>query len=320
MNLSIMGSGAFGTALAISLSGNGPVTLWSRSRDQVAKIQDAGENALRLPGIEVPASVRVTSDMDLAAKVDTILLAVPMQQLRETLRTHRDALVGKTLVACCKGVELGSHHGPVRILQDEVSHAKPALLTGPSFARDIAQGLPTALTLAAADQELGRLLQQALTTENLRIYRTADTIGAELGGALKNVIAIACGAVMGAGLGESARAALMTRGFAEIIRFAAAQGADPRTLSGLSGFGDLTLTCTSSQSRNYQLGLALGSGSADTPSATVEGVATAMSVAQLAQEDGLEMPLTQTVAELVSGKIDVKTAVQGLMTRPLKEE
>lgn len=320
MSIAVIGSGAFGTALAISLSQKTPTTLWSRSAEQVRMIQEHGENSQRLPDIVVPKDVVTTTDIDQAAQADTLLLAVPMQQLRDTLTAHGSAFAGKTLVACCKGVELGSHHGPIRIIQETVADARPALLTGPSFARDIAQGLPTALTLAMSDEDAGNTLQQALTTANLRIYRTTDTVGAELGGALKNVIAIACGAVMGAGLGESARAALMTRGFAEMVRFASTQGADPRTLSGLSGFGDLALTCTSAQSRNYQLGFALGSGSNKAPSATVEGVATAKSVAQQAAEEGLDLPVTQTVAALVSNDIDLQTAVAGLMARPLKKE
>lgn len=320
MSLAVIGSGAFGTALAISLSGNEPIILWSRSAEQVELIKNRGENVQRLPGIHVPRDVTATNDIAEAAQAETLLLAVPMQQLRKTLTTHHREFVGKTLVACCKGVELQTHHGPIRIIQDTVPNADAALLTGPSFARDIAQGLPTALTLAVADEERGKRLQKTLTSANLRIYRTTDTVGAELGGALKNVIAIGCGAVIGAGLGESARAALMTRGFAEMVRFATTQGADPKTLSGLSGFGDLALTCTSTQSRNYQLGLALGSGSDEAPSATIEGVATAKSVAQLAQEDGLDMPITQTVAALVSGEINVQTAVANLMARPLKKE
>lgn len=320
MSIAVIGSGAFGTALAISLSGNEAVTLWSRSAEQVQMMQKNRENRERLADIRIPMGVSATTDIEDASQADTILLAVPMQQLRDTLSKHRQAFSGKTLVACCKGVELGSHHGPIRIMQDTIPDAHVALLTGPSFARDIAQGLPTALTLAMSEEERGRYLQQALTTANLRIYRTTDTVGAELGGALKNVIAIACGAVMGAGLGESARAALMTRGFAEMVRFATTQGAEARTLSGLSGFGDLALTCTSPQSRNYQLGLGLGSGSNKTPSATVEGVATAKSVAQQAREEDLDLPVTQTVAALVSGEIDVQTAVAGLMTRPLKKE
>ena len=320
MSIAVIGSGAFGTALAISLSGNEAVTLWSRSAEQVQMMQKNRENLERLADIRIPMGVSATTDIEDASQADTILLAVPMQQLRDTLSKHRQAFSGKTLVACCKGVELGSHHGPIRIMQDTIPDAHVALLTGPSFARDIAQGLPTALTLAMSEEERGRYLQQALTTANLRIYRTTDTVGAELGGALKNVIAIACGAVMGAGLGESARAALMTRGFAEMVRFATTQGAEARTLSGLSGFGDLALTCTSPQSRNYQLGLGLGSGSNKTPSATVEGVATAKSVAQQAREEDLDLPVTQTVAALVSGEINVQTAVAGLMTRPLKKE
>lgn len=320
MSIAVIGSGAFGTALAISLSGNEAVTLWSRSAEQVQMMQKNRENRERLADIRIPMGVSATTDIEDASQADTILLAVPMQQLRDTLSKHRQAFSGKTLVACCKGVELGSHHGPIRIMQDTIPDAHVALLTGPSFARDIAQGLPTALTLAMSEEERGRYLQQALTAANLRIYRTTDTVGAELGGALKNVIAIACGAVMGAGLGESARAALMTRGFAEMVRFATTQGAEARTLSGLSGFGDLALTCTSPQSRNYQLGLGLGSGSNKTPSATVEGVATAKSVAQQAREEDLDLPVTQTVAALVSGEIDVQTAVAGLMTRPLKKE
>ena len=320
MSVSVIGSGAFGTALAVSLAGNGPVTLWSRSRGQIETMRETGENAQRLPGIPLPPGVDVTGDMREATQAETLLLAVPMQQLRSVLQAHAQILSGKTLVACCKGVELGSHLGPIRIIGAEVPRARSALLTGPSFARDIAQGLPTALTLACAQTDLGRALQQALTTQNLRLYTTTDVIGAELGGALKNVIAIACGAVMGAGLGESARAALMTRGFAEMVRLAVTQGADARTLSGLSGFGDLALTCTSAQSRNYQMGLALGDGTTDRPKATVEGVATARSVAELGREQGLELPITETVAALVTAAIDVDSAIAGLMTRPLKEE
>ncbi len=320
MSLSVIGSGAFGTALAISLAAKTQVSLWSRSADQAAQMHDRRENTVRLPGISLPDKVNVTADITQASVAHTLLLAVPMQQLRTVLQEHRQTFKGKTLVACCKGVELGTHHGPIRIIEDEIPDATAALLTGPSFARDIAQGLPTALTLACQNADQARTLQQALTSRNLRIYTTSDTTGAALGGALKNVIAIACGAVMGAGLGESARAAIMTRGFAEMVRFAASQGADPRTLSGLSGFGDLALTCTSVQSRNYQMGLSLGQGSSNRPNATVEGVATATSVAQQAVEDGLDLPVTQTVAALVSGEKDVHSAVESLMSRPLKEE
>ena len=193
-------------------------------------------------------------------------------------------------------------------------------MTGPSFAADIARGLPTALTLAAQDDETAISLQQQLTTRAIRLYRTTDTVGAELGGALKNVIAIACGTTMGAGMGESARAALMTRGYAEMQRMAAHRGADPDTLAGLSGFGDLTLTCTSEGSRNYRLGLSLGRGETFDAGTTVEGAATARAVAQVAEQTGLDMPITMAVAGLLDKSLDVREAVQSLLTRPLKEE
>ena len=195
-----------------------------------------------------------------------------------------------------------------------------AVLTGPSFAADIANGLPTALTLACADEDVGHGLQTELSTPTLRLYRSADVVGAELSGALKNVIAIGCGAVMGAGLGDSARAALMTRGFAEIQRVAAAFGAQAETLMGLSGLGDLTLTCTSDQSRNYRLGLALGAGRDFDSSVTVEGAATAQALRRVARERGLDLPICACIADLVAGDVDMKGAMQQLLGRPLREE
>ena len=218
MSVSVLGAGAFGTALAISLAGNGPVTLWSRDRDHARAMRDTRRNEARLPGAELPANLTVTSDIAQAAQAETVLLAVPMQKLRAALTDHRSLLAGRTLVACCKGIELTSGLGPVSVIAKMVPDAHPALLTGPSFADDIARGLPTALTLACEDAERGQSLQADLTTATLRLYRTTDVVGAELGGALKNVMAIACGACIGAGLGDSARAALMTRGFAEMQR------------------------------------------------------------------------------------------------------
>ena len=246
MSISVLGAGAFGTALAISLGQDRAITLWARDPGDMEFLRD---NTERLPGYPFPDNLRVTGDLNAAAQVDIILIALPMQKLRGFLVEHGRILADKRLVACCKGIEIATGLGPVAVIQDLLPTAIPAILTGPSFAADIARGLPTALTLASADDVVGAQLQQALTTGNVRIYRTTDTTGAELGGALKNVIAIACGAAIGAGLGESARAALMTRGFAEMQRLAAYLKADPKTLSGLSGFGDLTLTCTSTQSR-----------------------------------------------------------------------
>ena len=205
-------------------------------------------------------------------------------------------------------------------MQDIVPDCQSALLTGPSFAHDIACGLPTALTIACADDMVGRQLQQQLTTSNLRLYRTTDTIGAELGGAIKNVIAIACGAAMGAGLGDSARAALMTRGYAEMQRMALPLGARPETLAGLSGFGDLTLTCSTQASRNYRFGVALGQGVGFDPKITVEGAATARATLRRARDMQIEMPITAAVVGLLEGAIDISQAMEILLSRPLKEE
>lgn len=315
----ICGAGAFGTALAVTLAQNGPVTLWARDAAHAAEMQATRENARRLPGIALPDSVTVTSGP--VPKGDTpCLLAMPMQTLGGFLSEHANVLVHRPLVACCKGMDLTTGLGPTGLIARSCPTATPAILTGPSFARDIALGLPTALTLACADEATGQMLQRALTTPTLRLYRATDTLGAELGGALKNVIAIACGAAIGAGLGESARAALMTRGFAEMNRLAAALGAQPQTLAGLSGFGDLALTCCSDQSRNYRYGLSIGQGADFDPTITVEGAATARAVLARAQAMGLDMPITHAVTALVTGELRVAQAMDMLLSRPLKEE
>jgi len=320
MSVSVLGSGAFGTALAISLAGNGPVTLWARNQDRARAMQTTRQNAARLPNVTLPDAITITADIAQATDPETILVSVPMQQLRSALQEHAAALAGKTLVACCKGIELTSGLGPISVIRQTIPDAHPALLTGPSFADDIARGLPTALTLACADAELGEALQAQLSTANLRLYRTTDTVGAELGGALKNVMAIACGACIGKGLGDSARAALMTRGFAEMQRFAALRGARPDTLMGLSGLGDLVLTCSSDLSRNYRFGLSLGLNQPFDAATTVEGVATARAMAEIAANEGLDMPISATVADLSHDTYSVSEALQALLNRPLKEE
>ena len=320
MSVAVLGAGAFGTAMAISLAGKGAVTLWSRDAGHVAEMAASRQNARRLPGMPFPETIAVTSDLRQAAQNRVLLLAVPMQQLRRMLDAHRADLAGKVLVACCKGIELTTGLGPIEVMREALPEARHALLTGPSFAADIAKGLPTALTLACADPDLGKSLQQSLNTANLRLYRTTDTLGAEIGGALKNVIAIACGAVIGAGLGDSARAALMTRGYAEMQRLARHLGAETDTLAGLSGFGDLALTCTSTLSRNYRLGLALGRGEVFDPSVTVEGAATAHATDAKARAMGLDMPITACVVGLLDGKLTLDAAMTALLTRPLKEE
>lgn len=319
MTIAIMGSGAFGTALAVMLAQNGTgVTLWARDAQTATTLQSERMNTKRLPGVAFPTGIQVTADISDVAASDTILMAVPMQTLRGVLQQYQTQLSGKTLIACCKGFEVSTGTGPSAILQTVTQNA--AILTGPSFAHDIARGLPTALTLAATSDELGQALQSQLGSKTMRLYRTTDMVGAELGGALKNVIAIGCGATIGAGLGDSARAALMTRGYAEMARMAQALGAQPETLSGLSGFGDLSLTCMSEGSRNYRFGLALGRGDAFDPSITVEGAATAQAALTKSQELGIDMPITAAVHALAKGQLDIKTVMDHLLNRPQKEE
>lgn len=315
--IGIVGAGAFGTALAVALGREGrEVRLWARDRAQVAVMDQTRMNAARLPDIKLPDTVSVTAEIGDLIGADAILMAVPMQSLRGLLASE-PRLNGRTLVACCKGVDLVTLQGPASLIAQACPLSQVAILTGPSFAADIAKGLPTALTLASKD---GAVLQNLLSTPALRLYRSRDVIGAELGGALKNVIAIAAGVVIGAGLGDSARAALMARGYAEMSRLATARGAEAETLAGLSGFGDLVLTCTSVQSRNFRFGQALGSGMGFDPSVTVEGAATAKAVSNIAKTSGIEMPITAMIAALIDQDITLPQAISALLSRPLKQE
>jgi len=317
MRIGIAGAGAFGTALAVALcQRHDQITLWARD---AGNMQQTRTNP-RLPGITLPPAIKITDDIGDIYAADTVILGLPAQTLRGFLIAHAAGLAGKALVACGKGIELGTLTGPTATISATVPDAIPAMLTGPSFAADIARGLPTALTLACEDEAHGIALQKALSTPALRLYRTTDTIGAELGGALKNVIAIACGACIGQGMGESARAALMTRGFAEMQRLAAHLGARPDTLMGLSGLGDLALTCTSEQSRNYRYGLALGRSQPFDTTTTVEGAATANAIRDLSRKIGVDMPISLAVAGLVDGDLSVTDALRSLLSRPLKEE
>lgn len=318
--IAVYGAGAFGTAMAIALSRAGlHVSLWTRDAGHAADMQSSRTNERRLPGFAFPETLTVTTQIDQAR--DTIaVIAVPTQTVAGFLSQHRAELNHSHYVASCKGVSLQSGLGPTGIIAAAQPEAQVAMLSGPSFASDLAHGRPVALTLAANDDATAQALQSQLSTTAMRIYRTTDVIGVELGGALKNVIAIACGLAMGAGLGESARAALITRGFAEITRFAVARGALPETLGGLSGFGDLVLTCTSAQSRNYSHGLMLGRGEASAQGKTIEGVATARAVSKLAEKAKIEMPILSTVAAILDSQITIAEAVDVLLSRPLKKE
>jgi len=320
-HIGVVGAGAFGTALSISLAREGrKVSLWTRDGDHAATMQQSRENVARLPGIVLAENVTITAEIRDLAQADAILLTLPMQALRGFLGGIGSPLDGIPLVACCKGVDLVTMTGPSAILAAMAPASRHAILTGPSFATDIARGLPTALTLACGNESDGASLQRLLSTSTLRLYLTDDLVGAELGGALKNVIAIAAGVVIGAGLGDSARAALMTRGYAEMTRLALALGARAETLGGLSGLGDLVLTCTSSQSRNFRYGIALGSGHAFDPGLTVEGAATAKAVSNLAEMRGIDLPVTTMVAALIDNRLDLSSAIQTLLSRPLKKE
>lgn len=319
MTIAILGAGAFGTALAVSLSQNEDVIVWGRDPDAIKAIQQTRETP-RLPGIQLNPKIQFSAEIESILASDIVLLAVPAQTIDSFVAANAAVLSGKHLVCCAKGINLHTMKGAAATASDALGGQDVAVLTGPSFAADIARGLPTALTLASTDDETGRHLQSRLSTQTIRLYRTTDLIGAELGGALKNVMAIACGAAIGFGLGESARAALMTRGFAEMQRLAICHGARPETLMGLSGLGDLSLTCNSDLSRNFRFGYSLGQGGTFDPATTIEGAATAKAVVKVAKALDIDAPISQVVAKLVDNSITVQAALDLLLSRPLKEE
>ena len=318
MSISVLGAGAFGTSLALSLAQTGiPVTLWCRNPEQARQMAEMRETGPRLPDHALPDSIHVTAE-PAAFQADVCLIAVPSQQLAGFLT--KMPMSSSALIACCKGVDRSTGLGPVATIAAAHPDATAALLTGPSFAADIARGLPTALVLACQNADEAVRLQSLLTRPTLRVYRTTDVVGAELGGALKNVIALAAGMTIGAGLGDSARASVMARGFSELQRFAVAKGARNETLQGLSGLGDLFLTATSEKSRNFTAGIALGNGLAPDPGATIEGIATAPAVNAEAVSLGLQLPLISAVSQVASGTLDIASAIETLMARPVGKE
>ena len=314
--IAVLGAGAFGTALALVLARAGrEVVLWGRD----AEAMIASRRSPRLPEVPVPAALRLTGDLAETDDASVVLLAVPAQALAGFLALHSSRLDGRVLIACCKGVDRDSGLGPSGLIRRFCPAAVPALISGPGFAADLAAGLPTAMTLAIADPR-DTEIQAQLSGANLRLYLSADLVGVEAGGAVKNVVAIACGIVVGAGFGESARAALLTRGYAEMVRYAMRLGASERTLAGLSGLGDLVLTATSAKSRNYGHGVAIGRGETPAEGVTVEGVATCRALAQLARTEALDLPLTVTLAAVLDGALSVSEAMRELLSRPLKSE
>jgi glycerol-3-phosphate dehydrogenase (NAD(P)+) len=323
----IIGGGAWGTALGQTLRLAGrEVTLWAREPDVVAEINAAHVNTPFLPGVALDAGLRATADLAEIAGQDVVLMVAPAQHLRAIageLSPHLPA--GRPVVICAKGLEQATGKLLGEVLGEAAPRATLAVLSGPSFAADVARGLPAALTLATADEELGQALATSLGYRHLRLYWSDDVTGVQLGGAIKNVLAIAAGIVDGKGLGASAHAALVTRGFAELRRFGGALGARPETLMGLSGLGDLLLTCGSPQSRNMSLGRALGQGQTldavlGSRRSVAEGVYTAAAVAKVAGERGVDMPICIAVHAIVTGQLAVDTAIEALLSRPQRAE
>ncbi len=324
--ISVIGSGAWGTALALAAARAGrKVTLWSRDVDQVESMQSTRENSRRLPGILLPDAITVTASIkDAVDHGRAILLAVPAQALRDmAIALSLVVKRGIPLIVCAKGIDRQSGEFMSEIVTDAIPGAMPAILSGPSFADDVARGLPTAVVLAAPLGEIAEALANALSSSSFRVYHSSDVRGVEIGGAAKNVLAIAAGIVEGRGLGESARAALVARGFAELRRFAESYQAKPETLMGLSGLGDLVLTAGSLKSRNFAFGYDLGRGKSVSEaggSKLAEGVFTAHVLVEMARARGVEMPIAEAVSAILRGAVTVDGAVEALMTRPVKGE
>lgn len=325
--IAVFGAGAWGTALAETLCRAGrDVLLWARSPVVVGEITARRTNSAYLPGVTLSPTFAATTDLAAAAGRDILLLVAPAQQTRALAETLAPLVrPGTPAVLCAKGIEQASGKLLVEVLAEAWPGAVPAVLSGPSFADDVVRGLPAALTIATADPALGQNLAAAIGYRNFRLYWSNDLAGVQLGGAVKNVLAIAAGILDGRKLGASAHAALVTRGFAELRRFGEALGARAETLMGLSGLGDLLLTCGSAQSRNMSLGRALGQGQslADVLSArrsVSEGVHTAAAVARIATDRGLEMPIAVAVAAIVAGRLTVDAAIEALLARPFKAE
>lgn len=323
MKIGVLGGGAWGTALAqVAARGGEPVTLWAREDDVVTSVNVAHENTLFLPGVPLAPSIRATGDLTTLSDCDALLVVVPAQFLRSVLTQL--PVDNRPLVLCAKGIEAGTQKLVAEIARELHPDAPVAVLSGPTFAHEVAKGLPTAVTLACEDDALRDALAERLGGATFRTYASSDVTGAEIGGAVKNVLAIACGVVEGAGLGLNARAALIARGFAEMTRFGVARGGRPETLAGLSGLGDLVLTCSSTNSRNFSLGVGLGQGKmaaellADRRT-VAEGAATAPVLREAARVAGVEMPVTEAVCALLEGT-PVRTVVDALLARPPRGE
>jgi glycerol-3-phosphate dehydrogenase (NAD(P)+) len=324
-HIGVVGGGAWGSALANAAARAGrAVTLWEHDATNAAHLATRRES-LFLPGVTLDAGVRIARDLPELARAEAILLVVPAQAMRAATAALAPVAAARTpLIACAKGIERGTRKFMSDVIIDGAPNAVPAVLSGPSFAADVARGLPTAVTLAAADETVAAELARALGSSTFRPYHSTDLRGVEIGGAAKNVLAIGAGIVAGRGLGASAAAALITRGFAELSRFGRAFGARAETLTGLSGLGDLVLTCSSPQSRNFSFGVGLGKGqSPDEVRAgakLAEGAFTASVLLEMARDKGIEMPIAAAVAAILDGTISVDDAIESLLTRPFRAE
>jgi len=326
-SVGVIGGGAWGTALAQTLRLAGRrVTLWAREAEVVSDINSRNVNALFLPGVPLDPALRATTTLDEIARSDIVLMVAPAQHVRAVAAELRPLLTpGKVVVNCAKGIERATGKLMGEVLGETLPQATLAALSGPSFAADVARGLPTALTIACEREDMGRRLAEALGYKHFRLYWSRDRLGVEIGGAIKNVLAIAAGIVAGKSLGASAHAALVARGFAEMTRFGAAMGADPQTFMGLSGLGDLILTCGSPQSRNMSLGRALGEGNRledilGQRRAVTEGVWTAAAVVRIARSHAIELPICEAVHSIVEEAATVDEAIAALLSRPFKAE
>jgi glycerol-3-phosphate dehydrogenase (NAD(P)+) len=319
--VAVIGAGAWGTALAALAARAGrDVVLCARSAAAAAEIAATRINP-KLSGIRLDANIQVTDDLAVAAQADIILIATPAQNLRAAVAAVAPHLASATpVIACAKGIERGTHKFMTEVIAEAAPDARPAILSGPRFAEDVARGLPTAVTLAAKESELASALVQALGSSNFRPYHTSDVRGVEIGGAAKNVLAIAAGIAAGKKLGASAQAALTTRGFSELVRLGRACGARGETMAGLSGLGDLILTCSSLQSRNFALGIALGRGEARPRDKLAEGEFTAPVLIELAAAQDVDMPVSNAVASILTGAVTIDDAIESLLTRPFKAE
>jgi glycerol-3-phosphate dehydrogenase (NAD(P)+) len=320
-SVGVIGAGAYGTALACAAVRAGrDVVLYVRGTENATQMKATRKNP-RLPGVTLDERIGITAELAVAARADIILIATPAQNLREAAMAMASLLKPQTpVVACAKGIERGTHLFMTEVIAEVIPQAWPAILSGPNFADDVARGLPTAVTLAAKDEGLASDLVQMLGSSTFRPYHTTDVRGVEIGGAAKNVLAIAAGIVVGRKLGASAQAALTTRGFSELARLGRACGARGETLAGLSGLGDLILSCASLQSRNFAFGIALGRGEKPAPGKLAEGEFTAPVLIELAASQNVDMPVSKAVAAILSGKVTIDAAIEGLLTRPFKAE